>query len=492
MKALIAQVSQETNSYNPIPTNLDDFVVYGGGDVIDRFANAGTVLGGMIDALQKTSVEIVPVLAATATSGGPVSDSAFKHFRDALVDGSRQIEPDIVFLDLHGAMMTPSFDDPEGELLSALRQSVGVDVPIVVGLDLHAHVTQRMSDAASLLVPCKHNPHTDLRETGALAVELGIKLLEQSIEPVSYYARIPMLLAGATETHEGPLLECHEKMRRWLASDPCALDASLCNCQPFLDARDMGQTVIVISDGPSSAAQALADEIARTLWRRRAEFVNEFAGIGEVLNRVRHEPERRPFAISDYGDRTNAGAPGDSTVILERLIHEYSDLRCAVPITDPALVEAAEQAGVGKRLKMEIGAKYTHGIFAPQLITGQVLDLTDIDFVMRGPIMGGQRVTAGRAAHIAVGRSIVVALSRPARTHDVMFYQSQGLSIASFDCVVVKSGNHFQPSYGAIATTVKADTPGVSKFDPGHMPVKNRLPLIADGRQAPIVRWQCR
>ena len=48
---------------------------------------------------------------------------------------------DAVYLDLHGAMVTESHEDGEGELLARARDLVGADVPIVASLDLHANVT---------------------------------------------------------------------------------------------------------------------------------------------------------------------------------------------------------------------------------------------------------------------------------------------------------------------------------------------------------------
>jgi microcystin degradation protein MlrC len=64
-----------------------------------------------------------------------------------------------VLLALHGAMVTESDDDAEGLVLQRVRDRVGKDIPVVVTLDLHAHVTQRMVDHATALVIYKTCAH---------------------------------------------------------------------------------------------------------------------------------------------------------------------------------------------------------------------------------------------------------------------------------------------------------------------------------------------
>lgn len=64
-----------------------------------------------------------------------------------------------MLLALHGAMVTESDDDAEGLVLQRVRDRLGTDIPVVVTLDLHAHVTQRMVDHATALVIYKTCTH---------------------------------------------------------------------------------------------------------------------------------------------------------------------------------------------------------------------------------------------------------------------------------------------------------------------------------------------
>ena len=468
MKALIARLSQETNAHNPILTRHEDFQVTSGPAIVSEQRNAGTIIGGMIDRLMELGVDIVAPVSAIATSGGPVLDAAFEALAGKLLDGLDASSADVVLLDLHGAMMTESLGDAEGELLTRVRSAVGPKTPLLVGLDLHAHVTEAMMRAADMVVACKENPHSDLNDTGRRIVDLAARLAVGEIAPVSYVTMVPMLLPGATETGAGPLQQAHQRLKEWLDTDARALDASLCNCQPFLDVPNMGQAVSTIADGPSREAESMAGDIGRLLWDRRRQFVNRFPRIDEVLRRVRAEPENRPFVIADYGDRTNAGAPGDSPVILGALLSDFSELKAALPLTDPGLVDAAHRVGTGGRVDLRIGAAFTEDRFDPLHVSGVVEALLPGHFVMKGPMLASQRVNLGPTAVIRAGACVIVATERPARTQDVNFYEGQGLPIGQFDCVVVKSGNHFQLSYAGVATPLKADTPGVGSFEAGR------------------------
>ena len=73
---------------------------------------------------------------------------------------------------LHGAMVTEGHEDGEGELLERLRKVLGPDVPIVVTLDLHANVTQKMADNASALIAFRTYPHVDMYERAWQGAEL--------------------------------------------------------------------------------------------------------------------------------------------------------------------------------------------------------------------------------------------------------------------------------------------------------------------------------
>ncbi len=56
--------------------------------------------------------------------------------------------------------------DGEGEILEAIRRIVGKDIPIMVSLDLHANITEKMVKNTNGLFPFDNYPHTDMYDRG--------------------------------------------------------------------------------------------------------------------------------------------------------------------------------------------------------------------------------------------------------------------------------------------------------------------------------------
>src|SRR3546814_3395699 len=62
---------------------------------------------------------------------------------------------DAVYLCLHGAMVTESHEDGEGEILRRVRAVVGPELPVVASLDLHGNIPRACFDAATMMVAYK-------------------------------------------------------------------------------------------------------------------------------------------------------------------------------------------------------------------------------------------------------------------------------------------------------------------------------------------------
>lgn len=473
MRLLVGQIFHEGNSFNPVETTLDDFTVVKGMDILDQLSGAGSVLGGILDELQTRQMEIVPTLAACARPGGPVSHSVYEYFSEEILEAVCTVRPDHIILDLHGAMTTTECDDPEGLLLQRLRSVVGPDAVIGVGLDLHAHLTDRMLKAADIVTACKHNPHSDYHETGVKAVDLVIRTAQQTIDPVLTVTRVPMILEGNDETHAGPLKDLHDKAWRYCAEDTSLLDISICNVQSLLDVPNMAQTILAVTDNRSDLGRAVCEDIGRELWARRHEFKDHFPSVKQTFQKIREQPSERPYVIADFGDRVLAGAPGDCTEILESFLELHSGLRGAIPVTDPDAVAAAQAANIGAVVTLEVGGGITPGARKIR-VTGRVRSISDGQFVLKGPWLAGHRAAHGATAVIDADGLVLILTSRAAMSQDVNFFGSQGISIADQDFVVVKSGMHFQLSFDGVATPIKADTFGVGVYRPGQFSVRRK------------------
>ena len=114
----LAQIWQESNSFNPVPTTCENFRFGTGEAGLDRFAQ-GEEVGGFVDGLRKSPepVHIVPLLFAQAWSGGPVTRETKEWFVQTL---EREIEAvgrlDGLLVSLHGALMAEDETDLDGFL----------------------------------------------------------------------------------------------------------------------------------------------------------------------------------------------------------------------------------------------------------------------------------------------------------------------------------------------------------------------------------------
>jgi microcystin degradation protein MlrC len=154
MRVVIAQMKHETNTYSPVPTPLSRFAIGGGlppeGDAAyAAYKGTGSAIGAFIDLAESAGAGIVIPIAASAWPSGPVDDPAFEHIAERICAAVRR-GCDAVLLDLHGAMVTRTFEDGEGELLARVR-AIDAEVPIGVALDMHTNFYPAMAANATAL-----------------------------------------------------------------------------------------------------------------------------------------------------------------------------------------------------------------------------------------------------------------------------------------------------------------------------------------------------
>ena len=197
LRILVAELKQETATFNPALTLYSDFRIYRDAEVMTAYRGTKTELSGAFDIIdQDGRLEIVPTMAADAVSGGPIAtrdlDRLLSEIEDSVCNNSNV---DAAYICLHGAMAGQDEGDPEGRLLTNLRSILG-DIPLVASLDLHCVLTDRMVKAADILVAYHTYPHTDHYETGQRAARNLIALLDGTVKPTVARVQLPMLVRG--------------------------------------------------------------------------------------------------------------------------------------------------------------------------------------------------------------------------------------------------------------------------------------------------------
>lgn len=225
MKVAVAGFHHESNTFNPIITGADDFVVLRRGEVFSKMTHYGSI-NGVISTLQSFGYEVVPTLFARAVPNGVVSRDFYLSIKAELLEMMRGLQGiDALMLALHGSMRVEEIGDAEGDMLEALRE-IFPTIPTVAALDMHATLTDKMMANANAFVGYKCAPHTDTYETGAHAAEMTRLTLEKGVRLTMAAVRVPMLIAGEkSETSTHPMTGRIARLRELERDD----DERICN-----------------------------------------------------------------------------------------------------------------------------------------------------------------------------------------------------------------------------------------------------------------------
>jgi len=404
----------------------------------------------------------VPLLAAFAMASGPLTRDCFEALVVPIVEGLRGAGPlDGVLLALHGAMVVEDEPDSEAEILERVRAVLPAGVPIVVTLDLHGHITQRMIQPGVAYIGYREYPHIDLYETGERGARLLLDWIGGRVRPVMAVAKRHMVVSpDAARTPAPPLSEIVAAARAMEAAGR-VLHASLFPVQPWMDIPDLGFAALVCADGDGAVAAAAAEELAAMAWARRERFEPELTPLDEVI-RIGLSSEGLTVA-SDAGDTPSGGSAADSTAVLRALLAagaERAGRLTYLTMCDAEAAAEAARAGVGSTVTLSVGHRRSRD-GAPLSVTGIVRMVSDGNYVFSGSGANGMPGAMGLTVVLAIGDIRLNLRSIPHMEWDLGVHESVGLDPRRAALIFVKSPSHFRVSYGPIAARILiADTPG--------------------------------
>ncbi len=470
MRLAIAELQQESGTFLPSRTTLELFregALAFGGEVATRYGDVLELGGAFAAGRARGDVEWVPLMKAAATPWGPLVHADFEWLMAQLLARLDAAGPvDGMLLVVHGALVTDGEPDPEGVLAERVKARLG-DRPLVVTLDLHANVTERLVRSVDGLVAYKTSPHMDHFDTGRRGAELLFAAASGAVRPVVAHRKLPMITPA--ETHNslrGPFAELLAEAAR-VEAQPGVLAVCLCPVQPWLDIPELGWSVAVTTDGDRALAQRLADELAALAWGRRHEFLVRKTPMAEAVRRAA-AADGGTCVVSDSGDNTFGGAAGDSTELLKALFEHAPDLPAIVFVTDPPAVAAAIEAGVGQTVTVEVGGRFDREHYTPVRVTGRVRTIFDGCLELTGLALSGRLLNAGRSVVLAVGPIALIVTERALGNIDPCVPRAFGLEPTSYRLVQVKSPVGFRAGYEPIAREViLLESPGytTSEFE---------------------------
>jgi len=467
MRLLAAMFKHETNTFSPVPTPLERFFGYRPGMLEGAAAMAahegtGSGLAGFIEVAREAGATLEVAVAAEANPSGPVEDDAFERIAGAIVAAAARGGWDGILLDLHGAMVTRSHEDGEGELLRRLR-AVAPATPVGVVLDMHANVYPEMVRAATVVTGYHTYPHVDVREAGARAARVVVRAIRGEVRPVMAWGNRPMLPHVMRQgTHAEPNRSLQAGCIAREAQAP-VLACSVFVGFPHADIREAGLSAVVCTDADAAGAESIRDALLEQAWQSRERFVYRSEPLAESVARARALGDAAaaaagPVVLLDHCDNVASGGTMDTTAVLAEVLRQ--GLRDAVfyAIHDPAAVQAAIAAGVGARLTLPVGGRTPMpSIGAPARpleVTGRVRRITDGEYRLRGPMGAGATMHNGPTVVLETEGVELVLMSLYQEPFDLECFHSLGIDPARRRFVVIKSRVHWRAGLGGLAREV--------------------------------------
>jgi microcystin degradation protein MlrC len=437
-RILVAECIEEVSTFNPLPSRYETFQLLRGNELLEFHHDVETEVCGALGVFaERSDVEVIPTYSARQfTSGGVLECDAFEKISDALL-GALQDHAgrvDALYFCLHGAMSAEGELDPEGYLLTRAREILGPRVPIVMSLDLHGILTDRMAAIADAMTIFHTYPHVDFADCGRRAARLLLEMLEGKIHPVTARVTMPTLVRGDELITETGIYG--ESIRRVQAIERLdgVLSAGLMIGNPFTDVPELCCQAVVVTDGDADLATKHATELAEGFWPHRSKMQAQLVELDGAIEEARSIDG--PVIFTDAADAPSSGASGDSNIILARLIEKGYTGTVLAPIVDPPAVEQAIAAGVGATIRVSVGGKMDPARFTPIEIEATV------DMISRGQVYfesWNNWFNCGNTAVLKTENLTVIATTRPMHLFDRSLFLAHGQDPRRFDLIVVKS-----------------------------------------------------
>ena len=405
----------------------------------------------------RQKVDWYPTVRGHALPGGIVTRAAYESLLGKTLKLLKENLPyDGLFFDIHGAMSVEGLDDPEGDMITRIREIVGAETMISTSMDLHGNVSQKLASATDLMTCFRMAPHEDAMDSKKRAVENLVNRIVSGKGKPKYKAwiKVPILLPGEkTSTRVEPGKSLYAKVQP-LTEQEGVIDAAVWMGYPWADEPRNHGVVMAIGDDKTQVANA-AETLAKAFWTAKDDF--EF--IAPTVDWPESIPaaiksDKRPFFISDMGDNPTAGGAGDVSWTLTEILKDpnlaanpsMEVIYASIP--GPILVEEALKVGKGGQVSALVGAAVDDRYAPPVQLTGTVEAIKEGDKNVEVEV-----VVKANNIHV-----IVTKKRKP--YHYEKDFTELGLDIRTADIVFVKIGYLVPELYDIQKGWLMALTPG--------------------------------
>jgi microcystin degradation protein MlrC len=485
-----AQLSHESNVFSAVRTDMAAFDASGirrGQQILDDERGTNSSFGGFIAGSERLGFELVPILSVWATPSGIVDGPTLRTLLQEIIDGIHAAGPiDGVLLGVHGALVSQLDRDADALILESVRDAIGNEAPLVATFDLHANLSPRMVDAATMLIGYDTYPHVDMAARAEEACERIVQLARREIAPAAALVKPPMLpTSQRMTTDRSPMRDLIAMAHEWEAK-PGVLAVSVAGGFPPADVEDAGLSVLAYSEGDVTLALEAAEAIADRAWAIRNQFlggVSTFDEAATVLEGIR--PGDKPLVLVDIGDNPWTGGPGDSVELLRFLLARKVQNAALALVCDPESVKACMSAGAGTIVRLTLGGK-TDRLHGDSIeLEAYVRLLSDGQYVNEGPMMAGVHVDLGITAVLVIDGIDVLVTSRAETPIDLEVFRSFGIEPTRKSVIALKGKGHFRAAFEPISSQViLVEGPGITGADLSRLPFQHLSrpiwPLDAD------------
>lgn len=452
---LIAGLFHETHTFLDGVTPLSDFQIRRGDDMLACKGDSSP-LGGVLELADEFGWEMIPTADYRAQPSATVADEVVEAFWQDVAPVAQQGGYDAIYLVLHGAMVTQSVLDVEGEVLQRLRAITSV--PIFGVFDLHANFSPQMAALADCLVAYRENPHTDARNAGLIAARLLNRCLTTGQRP-----RMQLKQPGivwpptGTGTANDPMRSLEAMARQFEGENDSLWSMSIVAGFSFADTPDTGVSFVACTSADATPQLEAINKRAHEL-RHLGEVSDP--PVDDVLASLKPLPAGLTVLV-EPSDNIGGGAPGDGTGLLRALIsHDIQN--AAICIADPQSVRELES---GAR-HIALGGKGSRLDAGPLELDVELIALNDGRFELEDKnshlaSMCGDVFDMGRCAVVKHAGITILITSIKTPPFDLGQWRSQGIEPTQLSVIGVKAAVAHRRAYDGIAARMLwVDTPG--------------------------------
>ncbi len=288
--------------------------------------------------------------------------------------------------------------------------------------------------------------------------------MNKRLKPYIASVEIPILVPGEMSiTEVEPLKSIYSQIPE-VSGKEGLMDVSIFAGYCWADLNRSAMRVFVVASDKKFADKANREAalLAQQIWEKRESLILDVpsGSIEEMI--VKASEYDNTVFISDSGDNTTAGAPGDNPQVLEALIRHNVKNTLFAGIVDEEALKQCKNTGINNEIDLVVGGKVDNVFGKPFAIKGKVI------YLPSDSLIG----TNHESAILDVNGIKVVIMNSRRSFVTLRDFEELDINPLDFNIVVVKLG-YLYPELRDIAPVhLIALTSGFCNLDMRTLPFK--------------------